>query len=361
MSGRGTRFRAVFQEAGAKDQVFEIEVARHAPLSIVKEQMQARLSGRSLSEMNVVLQSSDDPEDGTLLDQDDASVYEMGIRSGSTVWVNFLQSPGGCDRSPARAKLTPSPPISPVLSASDGGAANESPVPADAAEDLLAAAERRAREHVRAWLEAAQADQAAERYEQEKHRLEALERSGVKANGAAPGPVHDRTVARDVIIDTPVQPRQADHSYNGVVFDVRANSAHELVINSIWLGGMLGTVRVFAMLSGPWHQGQFEHKIRRCGWNNYNDVLDRSDWEEVGCQHLPAAWDSSREVQLSKPVRIGPGETRGFYVHSGLPGACATCSVTHHLRLSIDIVRVSVVWGGGRRPWNPIPELFRSR
>jgi hypothetical protein len=34
---------------------------------------------------------------------------------------------------------------------------------------------------------------------------------------------------------------------------------------------------------------------------------------------LAAAWDGTREVTLSQPVRIKPGSARGFYIHSGLP------------------------------------------
>jgi hypothetical protein len=322
MAGRGIVFRAIYQEAGAPDKAFEIEVAKHSPLSIVKEQLHALLPANP-GHMSLVLQSDDDPEDGTLLEHDFASVQQMGIRSGSTIWVSCLSSSGS--GTPSRVKTrTSSPPISPVVDALssseppavDGGAKAD---PDDSQDDPLAAAELRARGEMREWLRLSQETRARERHEDEMRRRVALEQSGLVPDTLAPAPVHEHTVTRDVIIDTPVQPRQADHSYNGVVFDIRAHGAHELVIKSLWLGGMLGTVRVFAMRSGPWHQGQFQQKIRRCGWNNANDVIDRQDWEEVGCQRLPAAWDGTRELKLSKPVRICPGHSRGFYVHSGLP------------------------------------------
>ena len=49
MAGRGIVFRAIYQEAGAPDKAFEIEVAKHSPLSIVKEQLHALLPNSALT------------------------------------------------------------------------------------------------------------------------------------------------------------------------------------------------------------------------------------------------------------------------------------------------------------------------
>ena len=321
MSGRGVRFTAVYAPPGGTQQVFEIECARHSPLSIVKEQLMQKeqLMGNSVDDMSLVLQDTSDKEDGTLLEGDYERVQSLGIMTGSTIWVSFLSA--GAAGTPKRSRKPPSsPPISPVIlpaaesprdSAADDGAADDG--------DELARAEQRARDEVRSWLDAEQEERTDTKRKAEMRQWAQMVESGCQPNPEAPSPVSERTVSRDVSLDTPVQPRQADHSYNGVVFDITAHGSHELRIKSLWLGGMLGTVRCFAMKEGPWHKGQFASKIRRCGWNNMNDVLDRQDWDQVGCQRLAAAWDGTRELPLDKPVRIAPGETRGFYVHSGLP------------------------------------------
>ena len=311
---------------------FEIECARHSPLRIVKDQLLRSHLPNTFAEkerrqdMSLVLQSETDEEDGTLLEGDDERVQYLGIKEGSTVWVSFLNSKTLLTPKVRRSKTQESPPVSPLTPADgsrDGTTAGnissdaEAAVTADAVDELVA---RRAREEVRAWLGREEAQRTAARQVAEQCARRERDATGLKLDAAAPGPIHEHTMKLSVTLDTPVQPRQADHSYNGVVFDIEASSCHEITVTSIWLGGMLGKVRAFTMATAePWHKGDFQRKIRRCGWNNINDVLSAEDWKEVGCQRLAAAWNGTRELVLDAPVRIMPGETRGFYVHSGLP------------------------------------------
>ena len=328
MAGRGVQFRAVVDQGGADERTYDIECAKHSPLSIVKEQLHARMPDRQVEDMSLVLQSETDKEDGTLLDDDDEHVQYLGIKSGSTIWVSFLSTAAavGTPQKPKKPHgAAASPPISPVIEAESAAGAVSPPRVDEAAEEgraeedkELAAAEERARVEMRTWLEEQQAEREDQRRQDEMARLAAAMESGFQPDTSAPAPVHEHTVARQVTLDTLVQPRQADHSYNGVVFDVASNGHHELVVHSFMVGGMLGEVRVFAM-EGPWHKGQFQQKVQRCGWNNHNDVLDPEDWQQVACVRLAAAWDGTREVTLSQPVRIKPGSARGFYIHSGLP------------------------------------------
>ena len=44
---------------------------------------------------------------------------------------------------------------------------------------------------------------------------------------------------------TGISPAQANHSYNGIVFDIEARDINEIEIESIWLGGMLGPMVLF--------------------------------------------------------------------------------------------------------------------
>ena len=48
------------------------------------------------------------------------------------------------------------------------------------------------------------------------------------------------------MLHTPVTSAQANHSFNGIIFDIRSKDAHEVEVLSISLGGMLGRIRIFA-------------------------------------------------------------------------------------------------------------------
>lgn len=56
------------------------------------------------------------------------------------------------------------------------------------------------------------------------------------------------------ILETPVSPKEADHSYNGIIFDISVKGHRECEIVSLSLGGMLGRVRIFAR-NKPWKEG----------------------------------------------------------------------------------------------------------
>ena len=43
-------------------------------------------------------------------------------------------------------------------------------------------------------------------------------------------------------LDTRVSAAQADHSYNGIIFDIMNKSTEDVYVTSIWLGGMLGRI-----------------------------------------------------------------------------------------------------------------------
>eukprot|EP01051_Picozoa_sp_SAG22_P015402 SAG22_NODE_2006_length_3154_cov_5.008183_1_plen_516_part_00 len=329
MSGRGTAFSVIaIDPATTKESRLTIEAARHSPLRVVKNQLAKMLQlGPSdvwadTSLMSLVLQTEEG--DGVLLADDSGSIADHGIRHGSTVWLSLL--------SKATKRQQASPPVSPVTAphSAPGGAPGRAAAAAGAAAET---AEGRARRETKAWLAGAQwrrpeSDDGGHLGEWQqwvsppshgggssgRKQRAAAKGGGAAAGGGAAGAA--RPAARNLV--TPIQPRAANHSYNGVVFDVRSAAPYEVVITSIHLGGMLGQVRVFA--SGrDWHRGEFTRLASRCGWNNSNNVLRRDEWELVGSKLLPAAWDGTRELKLRKPIRLLPGQTRGVYLHSGLP------------------------------------------
>ena len=61
-------------------------------------------------------------------------------------------------------------------------------------------------------------------------------------------PIVDKRNAKEarpelsISLSTPITAAQADHSYNGVIFDVISKGPYELSITSISVGGMLGLV-----------------------------------------------------------------------------------------------------------------------
>jgi hypothetical protein len=44
---------------------------------------------------------------------------------------------------------------------------------------------------------------------------------------------------------TPISPAQADHSYNGIIFDVASKGTYEVTIVSVSVGGMLGRMVIY--------------------------------------------------------------------------------------------------------------------
>ena len=54
-------------------------------------------------------------------------------------------------------------------------------------------------------------------------------------------------------VSTKITAAMANHSYNGIIFDVQCNGPYELNLLSISIGGMLGRVRIFAR-DRPWEQ-----------------------------------------------------------------------------------------------------------
>lgn len=121
------------------------------------------------------------------------------------------------------------------------------------------------------------------------------------------------------VVSSRVTPARADHSFAGVIFDVHARSHHEVIVNSLFVGGMLGRVRVFAR-DVSWRPVGDEHRKRtiHTGWGTRYD-LDKSGWDLVADEQCAPSWDTPREIRLAKPVVVSPHHTRALFVHSNLP------------------------------------------
>lgn len=129
-------------------------------------------------------------------------------------------------------------------------------------------------------------------------------------------------------LHTRVTAAEADHSYNGVIFDAFVDGPFEVELKSISVAGMLGRIRVYGR-DRPWEapdraedddeaeQGRF-----RRSWGHQGNV-GTTGWVLLADQVCQPAWDRPTEILLNRPgatpFRLQPYKRRGLYVHSNLP------------------------------------------
>mmetsp|Transcript_1550 Transcript_1550/g.2162 ORF Transcript_1550/g.2162 Transcript_1550/m.2162 type:complete len:553 (-) Transcript_1550:1301-2959(-) len=116
---------------------------------------------------------------------------------------------------------------------------------------------------------------------------------------------------------TAITAAQANHSYNGVIFDAECKGPYVLELSSIWIAGMLSRVRVYARNSS-WED---EKPVARPTphWWAHRDSMSSDGWELVADVTCMPSWDKHVEVKFSTPVVIQPYSRRALYCHSGLP------------------------------------------
>ena len=117
-------------------------------------------------------------------------------------------------------------------------------------------------------------------------------------------------------VDTDITAAEADHSYNGIVFDVESVGPYEINVTSVSLAGMLGRIRVFAR-DRRWDAGP--RNVDRAHWWAHQQSLSTVGWELVADQLCRPSWDKPIEIAFEKPLRLLPHERKAIYCHSGLP------------------------------------------
>jgi hypothetical protein len=118
-------------------------------------------------------------------------------------------------------------------------------------------------------------------------------------------------------LHTDVTAAQANHSYNGIIFDVESKDTYEINVHSVSVGGMLGRVRVFAR-DQPWEHGKADNSVPSHWWA-HRESLSTSGWELVADQFCHPSWDKPIEIVFTKPMHLYPHERKAIYCHSGLP------------------------------------------
>ena len=120
-------------------------------------------------------------------------------------------------------------------------------------------------------------------------------------------------------LNTLIPPNRADHCFNGVIFNISAKGPYEVVVRSIWIGGMLGRVKILAR-DRPWEEKFPDEQVSNgCHWWAYSEKVSRRGWAIVASRDCAPSWDKASEIELNPPVVILPYQRRGFYCHSELP------------------------------------------
>jgi len=104
---------------------------------------------------------------------------------------------------------------------------------------------------------------------------------------------------KKVSLRTPLAP---DHTYNAVAFNitVKRNADKWVFITGFEASGVLQEMSIFKLVGKD--VNQFIHQMNH--------------WELIHRKMYQKSWYSETLLRLDEPVRIGPGETCGFYIHS---------------------------------------------
>ena len=119
------------------------------------------------------------------------------------------------------------------------------------------------------------------------------------------------------VLMTNIQPKDANHSYNGVIQDIESVGPFDIEITSFFVAGMLGRVRVFAR-DRPWKVDNDDRRNPHHWWA-HSESISQTGWHLVGDEVCSPSWDKPREIRLNTPVRLLPHARIGFYIHSSLP------------------------------------------
>ena len=120
------------------------------------------------------------------------------------------------------------------------------------------------------------------------------------------------------ILETRVAPKDADHSYSGVIFDLECKGPHEVTVHSISIGGMLGRIRIFVR-DRPWEADKPRERRSIHHYWATTGKLSKHGWSLSTDRVCKASWDKPQEIMLDTPIILFPHSRRGIYLHSNLP------------------------------------------
>lgn len=116
---------------------------------------------------------------------------------------------------------------------------------------------------------------------------------------------------------TTITAAQANHSFNGIIFDIMCKSPYEVDITSISIAGMLGRIRIFVR-DRPWESDRPDRPVSH-HWFAHNDSISQVGWTKIVDFTCRPSWDRPFEIPFESSVKLLPNTIRGFYCHSSLP------------------------------------------
>ena len=120
-----------------------------------------------------------------------------------------------------------------------------------------------------------------------------------------------------LVVESRINAANADHSYNGIIFDVVNKGPYEIQLNSISLGGMLGRLRIFVR-DRPWNVDN-EDTTPTAHWWAHRDSISTLGWRMIVDRLVLPSWDRHCEIVFDVPIIILPHRRHGIYCHSSLP------------------------------------------
>jgi hypothetical protein len=244
-------------------------VALHSPLEVLRDQLES-LTNIPVADQVLILCNLSDPErnsDVLLRGRDHMSLRDCGIRNNSVLTLHALgqQAQNGMSMEAimrARSSSAGEPPAQPSCSSASSSPRKDSPRSPRSPRNV---------------------------FEDDKYTT----------------------------LETNVDAAHADHSYNGIIFDIISTGPYEIELKSIHIGGMLGRIRVYVR-DRPWSVDN-EDTRPSSNWWAHSEALSRRGWRCVYDNTILPSWDRHYEVVLDEPFVILPHSRHGIYCHSSLP------------------------------------------
>lgn len=121
------------------------------------------------------------------------------------------------------------------------------------------------------------------------------------------------TVHENISIDTQ---DNEDHTFCGIMFPVKCKDLlplDHLVIKSVAVRGRLGPLTVWVSNPDQHQNGNDERMQQRVR-------LNPRYWTKLYEKNHDPSFRKYKDLELTTPLRLHPGETRVIYIHSSLPG-----------------------------------------
>jgi hypothetical protein len=303
MAGRGVTIRIQVLR-GAETHEISLPVALHSPLEVLRDQLES-LTNIHLHDQVLILCNLSDAErnsDVLLSGRDHMSLRDCGIRNNSVLTLHALgqQAQNGMSMEAIvnSARSVPAP--SDSVNNSNGSNKNCS---SSAGAASAAVSARSPRGHPTSPRSARSNSSSSPRSPREVDVFES-------------SPYHS--------VETRIDAAHADHSYNGIIFDVISLGPYEVELNSISIGGMLGRTRIYVR-DRPWSVDN-DDTAPSTNWWAHSEALSRKGWRCVFDKTLLPSWDRHLELVFDEPVVILPHSRHGIYCHSSLPDDLGTMS-----------------------------------